>query len=252
MNVLLATSRGCGINPLLPKGTLDNQVVIRGGLFKKLTSEVSGAVKNLVHCGLPTHVYVLAGINDITEKLTSTNPSYWYTEVIFVNNKDSVVQDLKESIDDCAHTIKRCGARPVFCTITNMNLDKYNNHLLSRPITKQPSTSILHHSDFYAQMQEQLNLAIQEINHYIVKVNRDNKVSTPNCHTAIRKKMGRGKGYHITDWSLLYDGLHATDATKKEWARIILAAIKCNKRRRAQSDDEMHSPEPCWKRLRRT
>ena len=245
MNVLLATSRGMGIRERL-HNTFDHAVVERGAAFKHLTAKIPEALKFVTKQGLPTHVYVLAGSNDITEKLVSDSNHYWYTEVICVVDKDLAVIGLKQSIDDCARTIKSNGATPVFCTITNTNIDLYNHSLLANN-----NTSVLHHSPYYSTMQINITSTIEEINRYIIEINKRNNVSTPHCHSAIRKKRGRGKGYRVYDWSLLKDGLHATPQTKDLWAESIRAAIK-NNDRKGQSDEEMKSPERSWKRTRRS
>ena len=135
MNVLIATSRGKGIAGRLPKGVIDHAEVCSGAKLKSLSAKIPAIVNPLSKIGLPTFVYVLGGSNDITEKITSTNPHYWYTEVIFVKEKDSVVSDVKKSIDECARTIKKAGGIPVFCTITDCNLQHYNDYCLGQGYT---------------------------------------------------------------------------------------------------------------------
>ena len=77
-------------------------------------------------------------------------------------------------------------------------------------------------------MQENLNVTIDEINNYIMQTNKDNSVATPHCHSAIRKRSGKGR-YRL-NWDGLKDGVHGNSVTRTLWSKSIAAAIKINRK----------------------
>ena len=66
-------------------------------------------------------------------------------------------------------------------------------------------------------MQADITYIIDELNYYLRQLNKENKVSTPFCHDAIRTKKGKtGKHYYTDNWEGLRDGLHAKLDTRKK------------------------------------
>ena len=128
----------------------------------------------------------MAGIPDITDKHTSQNRHYRYTECTYTEHSNDTITRLKNEIKHCKDTITAAGAIPIFCTITHVSIADYNNHLL-----KEGKTTILHHQAHYTDMQIKLEATINEINHYIDTTNHNINMSTPMCHSAIRHRRGK-------------------------------------------------------------
>jgi hypothetical protein len=192
-----------------------------------------------------THIYFLAGIPDITEKYTSTNPHYLYTECIHTEDPQHTIDRLKNDITHTNETILSLGAIPIFCTITHCNISMYNNFLL-----KRHKTSVQHHTQFYQDMHTRISHIIDTVNNFITATNRNNNMSTPLLHSCIKKKRGRAKkGYYIYKWDNLYDGLHGNDTTREHWARSLHIAITKNRSPSTHNSDteENLSPKRSWK-----
>ena len=246
MNILLADSRGGGLSNKLP-GYFGAELVKPGATIKQLTTEVKSLIPSTIRAKQTTFVYVMAGINDITERVESPeyHRSYKYREVIFVEDPHICANSLITNIRNCASEIKRHNATPVFATITKANLANYNNSQLS-----EGHTRYLHQSDSYPIMQDQLNIAVDIVNGFIKTINRDNKVSTPYCHNVLIQKRGRkGRSYHVNRWEVLRDGIHGTWETRCSWAKALGAAMDCN----SKSDEValMASPKRSWKSEKR-
>jgi lysophospholipase L1-like esterase len=144
------------------------------------------------------------------------------------------------------------GAKPIFCTIANINITKYNHQLLH-----SNKTHSLLHTHNYPTMQEQINTIIDTINTYIKQTNIENKVSTPFCHSAIKTRKGNKRKYYYTDnWDGLWDGLHATRETRNKWAKSISQAIKHNraththKHTHESSENEEPEKKRAWRNER--
>lgn len=251
MNYLLATSRGGGVEKLMPKDTPIKSCVIPGGTYNMLGNRLAEIIPPPTLSGAPTHIYILAGIPDITHKVHH-HSIHHHTECIYTDNPTDTLNTVKSKIDMISNKVDSLGAKPIFCTITNINVSKYNEHLLH-----SNKTSTLLHKHQYKDMQEKINTIIDNANKYIREKNRANALSTPFCHSAIRKRMGtKKKHYYTDDWEGLWDGVHATPQTRTKWANTISAAIRLNRvgKKRKTSDtltsDEEKSPKRAWRRDR--
>ena len=245
MNVLVAASRGGGLKEMMPNGHLDEAVVKPGGSLRKLTKEALSLLPPPHRNRTTSHVYILAGIPDISEKVSSDDPQYWYMESIFTEEPQSAIQRVKVEIDQCSQAIIRAGAIPIFCTITKFNIRNHNNNFLL--IGK---TRFLQHSQYYPDMQQRLNIIIDEINDYIMHINQRLGMSTPMCHRAICQRRGSRGGYYIYKWDRLHDGVHGTRQTRQAWANSIKAAIDLN-RKENDVDDNFGSPKRSWRQEKR-
>ena len=88
-------------------------------------------------------------------------------------------------------------------------------------------------------MQSNLETALVNINKHICKVNHENYMSTPYCHTAIRKRKGKHPRYYYKHaYDLLWDGVHGPDTTKDKWADAIQGAIRSIREKRKTPDTE--------------
>lgn len=253
MNILLASSRGGGIEHLMPRDITIISHVMPGANMRDLEKRANTVIPPTHLTQDTTHVYILAGIPDITNKLTKHSRTHHYTECIYTGNPQQTIQDIKDNMRKLEHTIKQKGATPIFCTITNMNIEKYNKQL-----KRAKKTYTLHHTDNYAQMQEHVNTVINSINNHIRETNRANNIGTPFFHSAIRKRIGTKRKHHYIDnWEGLWDGVHATRGTRKIWAKSLTDTIKhnrgLNKRKLTLTPNDTSDedePKRAWKRER--
>ena len=217
MNILLASSGGHGLKDHLPDITRSR--VISGAILSQLKDVIK--YSNIIsHTSRPSHVYIIAGIPDITQKLKGPN----YTECIYIGDPDKTIEHIKSNMKALADTTLEHGGTPIFCTITAINITKYNNFLKN---TRK--TSALKHAQHYPDMQTQIDTIIDSINNHIINTNINSNVSTPWLHKTITYRHGKvGRAYRKKQWRALYDGLHATNPTKKKWAESINKTISYN------------------------
>ena len=108
MIYLVASSRGGGLKKRLARlGERVVDDVVGGGRLRKLTNR---AVKLLpppysTPPTQPLHVYIVAGIPDITEKYSSHTHTH-YTECIYTAEPADTIDRLKSEIAHCAKKIK--------------------------------------------------------------------------------------------------------------------------------------------------
>ena len=106
---------------------------------------------------LDIHTYILAGTNDITT--LTRNKKQHYKECIYTENKDDTIAHIIRDMAICEATIRRNHATPIFCTITPMNITKYNHSLL-----QSNATHTLKHEHEYDNWQTQIDTIIEDIN----------------------------------------------------------------------------------------
>ena len=242
MDFVVASSRGGGLKPHLPRGTTVD--VNPGAELHKLKDR---AVKLISPPNRPykPHVYFIGGVPDISELVKSESRSFRYREVIYVEKCEDTIERVKKNIMICQSSVVRNGAVPIFCTIPKYNLALYNNSLL-----QNQKTTCLLHSEHYQDMQERMDSTIDSVNDFIIRTNARNNVHTPCLHTSIKRRRGRaGHGYYVYLWHLLKDGLHAGDYLLTEWAKALKAAIRKN--RSDDSDEENRSPKRSWRSEKR-
>ena len=219
MNILAGDSRARGLKNGIPR--LSRSIVISGGTIDKVTEAVVESLKNR-YFHTPPHVYVFAGINDLT-RLVKDHRRH-YTECIFDTDTQTAIHTVTQKFNTCIHSIQQAGGIPILCTITSANIEKYNKYMLHNFWTRH-----LEHTHEYPTMQRNLNLAIDTINAYIANTNRNSGVSTPFTHTAIKKRTGNSRRVRYRyNWQGLDDGIHAESDTKIRWADAISAAIGLN------------------------
>ena len=214
MNYLIAASRGGGIKEMIPKKYLDHAEVKPGATIAKLAETAVSLLPPPRRNISSPHVYIMAGIPDLTIKVKSDDPCYCYTESIFIDEPITAIARVKNEIDLCGQSIRQAGGIPIFCTITNGNIAKYNHTFLT-----DGRTSTHHHNDMHSRLTE----SIDEINYYIDTTNQRAGMSTPMCHRAIQQRRGRRGSYYIYQWEGLHDGIHGTPGTRKTWAESIKA-----------------------------
>ena len=184
MNILIAASRGGGIAKKIHDYEVQDEVH-PGEKLEYLTRRAVARIPPPHLHKETTHVYILAGLTGITTKHKAHTSQGRYREVTYDEDPSVTIPRVCNEIDKCAKAISDAGATPCFCTITYCYLNKYNQHLL-----KEQQTHALHHQERYDDMQHNLTTAIDEINNHIDNTNHSFNMSTPFCHTAIRKKKG--------------------------------------------------------------
>ena len=185
MNILIAASRGGCLTSMI-RGYNVIQDVSPGASLRELTGKAIARIPPPGCSNNKTHVYIMAGIPDITDKHTSQNRHYRYTECTYTEHSNDTITRSKKEINHCKDTIMAAGAIPILCTITHVSIADYNNHLL-----KGGKTTILHHQAHYTDMQIKLKATMNEISHYIDTTNHIINMSTPMCHSTIRHRRGR-------------------------------------------------------------
>ena len=258
MNTLLAASRGIGLDKLVGKtireASFSSSHIMPGATIRELTEELDKIIPQTIHTSDIPHIYIMAGVPDITTLAKGKKGGRLYRECIYTGDTGDKIEYIKREIDHCDNEITRRGARPIFCTITHMNIGKYNHFLLEKGRTTE-----LKHEHNYSTMQTQVDHIIAHINTYIRNTNRKNRVSTPFCHSTVMKRHGKKpRGYYKPDWEALYDGIHGTDQTKEKWGHTLETAISLNRRLRkpkrklqaSSSEDETLSPKRSWLRER--
>ena len=247
MNVLVSSSRGGGLERRLKSRRVSFRIKVQpGGRILKLTDE---ALKLLPppsrHNHTHTHhVYILAGIPDITEKYTSDDSTYRYTECIYTEDPDKTITRIKQYLDTASKKILNAGAIPCFCTIPATNIHKYNTTLM-----EDRKTHYWHHAEYYDEMQDRLHKVLDTLNTHIIHLNNHQNMSTPMLHSAIKVRKGKApRGYYKYEWEGLKDGVHGTEPTKDKWATSLQVAINKNRQRHnTPSDEETHSPKRSWR-----
>ena len=179
MNIVIASSRGAGLQAHLPKGSY--VTTMPGGRLTTLMNKAKDDIPPPHGLTKRYHIYFLCGVPDITSLVKDRNENY--RECIYNNEPshttDNYVMDLKE----CQREILKCGALPIFATITKINIRNYNMHSLDNN-----KTSCLKFSDKYQIMQSKLDQAINLINVEIHKLNKKIGVSSPFSSISLRKK----------------------------------------------------------------
>ena len=119
MNILVATSRGRDLNSLIP--TTTHKVTCRvypGAGIPKLTSEATKILQNPAYITQDTHIYIMGGINDITEKLKGPN----YTEIVYTHDTDETANKVINYLETCSTQIRTHGAKAIFTTLTSCDI----------------------------------------------------------------------------------------------------------------------------------
>ena len=216
MDLVMATSRGKGLAPLLRNDSLKIPIIVEphGGAFiEDLTNMAVDIIDRSHFKPKDIHVYYIAGLPDITVKEKGPH----YQEVIFNESPEEATSRVSGIIANAEQAIKDMGAVPCFSTIAPMSLRSWNNFCLDNH-----RTSHLLHFRHYPDMQDLLIEATIAINQYIFSVNISNNMMTPRLGETILHKQNSHKKHRIRYGRLDKDGVHLIDQTKYMWADIFL------------------------------
>ena len=181
MDVILASSRGKGILPILrdlhpsPHHLMLNPT--SGATIAELTDQAITIIRKAKN-PRDYHFYFIGGYCDITHRMQRTmnlsGRAVFNEEITFQEDPDVTVARLSQIIATSSDRIKSYGAIPIFCTIAPSSLHTWNHTRLS-----QKKTSHLEHFNNYPHMQENLIQAIIRTNQVINEMNETNQVATP-------------------------------------------------------------------------
>ena len=222
MNSLIGDSRVRGLR----SGKLSNLIsdiwCVPGAKLSSLENNIRDTV--ILHHGEDEydgklHIYISAGICDLTKRLKSQN----YQEVIFETLKrDSAITRVKGLLNEMNTLTLNQNAVPVFCTVYPMSLRDWNTSRL-----RHKKTNKLNHENEYPNMQRSLEETIEIINNFIYSLNKQNKISTPDINKTL--KHNRGKGNHSYKYNLLKDGCHPNDLMKIKIKECLVQAMDKNR-----------------------
>ena len=247
---LLCSSRGtsrngtrkvCNINQEMVRNNLLRRTGIEeyqksGGKLDKLIDGLEEMHKKNGH-PVNSSAYFLAGYCDITnfdldENYTIKNSAtgyYWrgrYEEVTFLDNVEEAVAKATARYQEADRRVRYLGIRPCFATVPPSVLADWNQYRLSCG-----RTAFLLHDSQYHDMQSLLNRACQAINGVIISINKANGMATPFIAGTIMDTKSNKHGIKLEPRiykNKYFDGVHATDDTMKEWAKVMARAININ------------------------
>ena len=217
VNALMSSSRGGGIAEKMGEGIHIIPFVKKSATYLDIQDIARKNLPGLVRDSGRPHVYVLAGVPNITRLVIDTN----YRECIYTGTPRNTINTMINDIQSLTDTIYELGGQAIFCTITPMNITIYNHSM---------KTSTRHYTHQYETMQSQIDQIIIDINVHIQAHNKRRGFSTPMCHFAVVRRHGKGRrAYYKYHWEGLEDGLHANKDTREKWAKSITIAIQKNR-----------------------
>ena len=112
MNILMASSRGGGIDKLMKRETPLKGHIYPGGTLAFMTTRLSKALPPPHTSQTTPHVYILAGIPDITTRLKERS-THMYTESVYTGTPADTITTLKGEIDKIEGAVKDLGGIPI-------------------------------------------------------------------------------------------------------------------------------------------
>lgn len=227
MNIIIGASRCRDLDKLEPlKSDQTVEVWSRGGAKYDDMKDLINQHYIYHHGGAPlirgqTHFYIVAGLCDITKKLS--NRSTNYQEVIYIEPFQETIDRVKSSILKLRSLIISQGSIPIFCTIVPQHLSSWNTSRFD-----QNKTSQLNYSSSYEHMQTRLMDTTKALNVFLLELNQTLNLSTPCLHRSVMHNQKKGKTYF--QHTLLVDGCHASAKVKESWAAGIGGAITRNRK----------------------
>ena len=251
MDLILSTSRGKGIGPLVRKTHKNANIIVRPGhKYSSLAQEGRRIITTTRYDPSDIHVYFLAGFPDLTTVERKGN----YQEVTFWETPQTASQRVLGEIENAADMIKNTEAQVCFATIIPGNIDSWDTIRLT-----PKKTNTLKFRNHYHSWQENLNETVIKCNQSIVEINIQNNMQTPRTHQTVVSIRKKGK-YRFQFNKLAKDGVHATPRTNELVSRELSKAItknrKCNdpdtvKQEKLEdatdTESEPGSPKRAWK-----
>lgn len=214
--VIVADSRGAGLQPQIESYGLDNVMVLsHRGAGSELAVLKSMRVIRDQRPGL---VVLMTGVCDLTWRDGSTKVTTLRNATVEEN-----VLHVTGAIKSATELLKSIGShRVTVATITGIDLSDYNNptrkHMNSDQYKQYCATSKIKHP-----LQDVLNESVLQINRQITALNQANTVPTVWLGGVVHTHTKR-KTYHY--YIRLFDGCHPDQQTKTDWANQMVKALK--------------------------
>ena len=215
INVLLATSRGVGLEPIF-----SHAFVQRGGKIRQMVKKFQPHIKGIVSStSEPVMVYLMAGINDLTTR--KQNRCMNYSETVFEWSRHEGAEHLKSLYDWATAKLQETGATVIVCQLAPMNVALWNGHVLNRG-----HTLYLQCQDDYPAMQQALMQCVADVNAYLVQCYKHTPYYSPPLQRVVTP--GKGKKKIQFKWNVFKDGLHMRKEMQPAVIKILKSAIKLN------------------------
>ena len=226
MNVVVGASRARDIAKtiLIKSNPLVEVWSLPGGKYAGMKQLIEK--HTLYHHGCPpdsqetTQIYVIAGICDVSQKISSYKNKY--KEIVLLENSNDCVTRVKNEIQNLHHHILDLNYSPIFATIIPTHLEKLNFHWLDHNVTMK-----LDYSHQYSIMQDGLLESIKELNAYIPTINKSLGLSTPCLHRTVLHNKSKGRSYF--QHSRLHDGCHADESLNLSLAECLDRSFTLNR-----------------------
>lgn len=225
MDLIMCTSRGKNLESFMnhhhDNPLISTRFIVRSG--SPILNLAKEATHIINHSPIPNsqiHVYFIAGLIEITEKITDTH----YQEIIFNDSYFHTESTTIPIFQQCADIITTTNARPCFATITPMHIETWNNIRL-----QQNHTSYLLHHNQYESMQYNLNKATAAVNQRITELNIANNMQTPRLAQHCFYKPQSRKLFPKFRHHLLPDGIHLSNDLKEKWTETLALTISVNR-----------------------
>lgn len=216
--LILADSRGSGLQNQLENANSANQthtkVTVHSGAGYELVVLKSHTVINQLK---PKLIVIFAGICDLTYRNKTTKITKLRYQT--VNENVQHVIDAAKSAYDLIRGITV--TKVTFATLTGIDLADYN-HKPRKYMSSNEYKLYCNTNKTIHEQQTTLNMSVIEINRQLTKLNEGNSIPTVWTGGVVHLHSKR-KQYHY--YIRLYDGCHADDQTKGEWAKQINKAI---------------------------
>ena len=204
--ILLSDSRGRYLNNVF-ENMLYNDEVMYSWFFPGIgLTGLKTKAKQLV-CTQPVeHLYIMAGVNDISVR----NNYSRYNYVPFSSPYDLSAHVMDLVMDLVKYCHEDCQIRDVIVLpITGLDVNRYN---------RVPGIN---------HCQAILNQGVVLLNSDIITMNAAYNLHTPMTQRYVHKHIGHGKIKHM--YGRLWDGLHPRGDTVERWAENILVAMRYNR-----------------------
>lgn len=158
---------------------------------------------NIIHSWKPTHVLLLAGVNNLTEKIDK------FVEGIFETVPD-LVNHMYYEYYFAKRYLSRLGVHVIIGHLCGIDILAYN----SFQDPKYHSCRLL---DYH---QSVINDSMYSVNCIITTLNADSLFMTPRLASKIHTNKKGKKSYHY--YGRFKDGVHSKYDTTNDWGTVIL------------------------------
>ena len=229
MNIIVATSRGKGLQPIKHEVKHTSLHYKGGAKIAELVKTASEILeKTDLNSSEPVFVYFVAGLPDVTTKNEDTLYLHGFTapyqEITFPECPEAAAVRVIQEFQHASNAIRQYNATPVFSTIAPISLSSWNYIRLY-----QHKTALLKFSHLYQYHQINLCHAIKTINSGIGRINQANGVATPKLCDIVTVKRCSDKSLRILYSKFTEDGVHLKPSVQKAWVRCLVRVIKKNR-----------------------